>query len=52
MMASFHEATDQTRMTSRMSSDWITNLFTRPDMLLMGHHQRAEDHNLGTGWLY
>lgn len=32
--------------------DWIDNLFHLPEMLDMGHQQRAEDANLGWGWLY
>lgn len=32
--------------------DFIRKLFADPDMLRMGHHQRAEDLNLGLGWLY
>jgi predicted O-methyltransferase YrrM len=32
--------------------DWIAALFRSPDMLRMGHRQRAEDLNLGMGWVY
>ena len=32
--------------------DWIEHLFANPEMLEMGHYQRAEDANLGLGWLY
>lgn len=32
--------------------DWIAGLFLNSDMLRMGHRQRAEDLNLGMGWLY
>jgi predicted O-methyltransferase YrrM len=32
--------------------DWIAQLFRDPDMLRMGHGQRAEDRNLGLGWVY
>ncbi|MGZ8218528.1 class I SAM-dependent methyltransferase [Methylomagnum sp.] len=32
--------------------DFIRKLFVDPNMLRMGHHQRAEDMNLGLGWLY
>jgi predicted O-methyltransferase YrrM len=32
--------------------DWINTLFENKDLLRMGHHQRAEDANLGLGWLY
>jgi predicted O-methyltransferase YrrM len=32
--------------------DWIARLFEDPDLLDMGHAQRAEDRNLGMGWLY
>lgn len=33
-------------------TDWIAKLFEHPDLLKMGHAQRAADHNLGLGWLY
>jgi predicted O-methyltransferase YrrM len=33
-------------------TDWIERLFCEPDLLRMGHGQRAEDGNLGLGWLY
>jgi predicted O-methyltransferase YrrM len=32
--------------------EWIAGLFEHPDLLRMGHCQRAEDLNLGMGWLY
>lgn len=32
--------------------DWIEKLYADPEMLRMGHLQRAEDANLGLGWLY
>jgi predicted O-methyltransferase YrrM len=32
--------------------DWIARLFQDPEMLRMGHCQRAEDRNLGMGWVY
>lgn len=32
--------------------EWIARLFTNPEMLRMGHCQRAEDRNLGMGWIY
>ena len=32
--------------------EWIHTLFETKDLLRMGHHQRAEDANLGLGWLY
>lgn len=32
--------------------EWIDRLFENPDLLRMGHYQRAEDANLGLGWLY
>lgn len=32
--------------------DWIDHLFQAPEMLDMGHQQRAADGNLGWGWLY
>jgi predicted O-methyltransferase YrrM len=35
-----------------MNGDWLRKLFDFPDLLGMGHHQRAEDCNLGLGWLY
>ena len=31
---------------------WIGRLFEDPAMLRMGHNQRADDRNLGLGWLY
>ncbi len=31
---------------------WIAHLFEHPGLLRMGHNQRAEDLNLGLGWLY
>jgi len=33
-------------------NEWINTLFENPDLLRMGHLQRAEDANLGLGWLY
>jgi hypothetical protein len=33
-------------------SDWIAALLNDPELLRMGHDQRAEDRNLGLGWLY
>jgi predicted O-methyltransferase YrrM len=33
-------------------TDWIARLFEHPGLLRMGHNQRAEDFNLGLGWLY
>jgi predicted O-methyltransferase YrrM len=35
-----------------ISPNWIARLFEHPDLLRMGHSQRAEDQNLGLGWLY
>lgn len=32
--------------------EWIDQLFECEDLLRMGHQQRAEDSNLGLGWLY
>jgi len=32
--------------------EWIDKLFEYPDLSRMGHQQRAEDANLGLGWLY
>jgi predicted O-methyltransferase YrrM len=32
--------------------EWIHTLFETKDLLRMGHYQRAEDANLGLGWLY
>jgi predicted O-methyltransferase YrrM len=32
--------------------DWIAQLLADPQMLRMGHGQRAADQNLGLGWLY
>lgn len=31
---------------------WIATLFEHPSLLRMGHGQRADDLNLGLGWLY
>lgn len=31
---------------------WIERLYANPELLRMGHNQRAEDLNLGLGWLY
>lgn len=31
---------------------WIAQLFEHPELLRMGHAQRADDLNLGLGWLY
>jgi len=39
-------------MKPGISPDWVARLFEHPDLLRMGHHQRAEDRNLGLGWLY
>jgi len=39
-------------MTQGISPEWIEHLLAQPGMLAMGHHQRAEDRNLGLGWLY
>lgn len=33
-------------------SDFVKRLFSNPDMLGMGHHQRLADHNLGLGEIY
>ncbi len=33
-------------------TEWIARLFEEPGLLRMGHNQRAEDLNLGLGWLY
>jgi predicted O-methyltransferase YrrM len=33
-------------------SDWITHLLGQPELTRMGHAQRAQDSNLGLGWLY
>jgi len=33
-------------------TDWITRVMAHPRLLLSGHAQRAEDQNLGLGWLY
>lgn len=32
--------------------DWIERLLAHPELLRMGHDQRAEDANLGLGWVY
>ena len=39
-------------MERGLSADWLTRLMERPALLLSGHAQRAEDQNLGLGWLY
>ncbi len=31
---------------------WIARLYANPDLLYMGHNQRAQDLNLGLGWIY
>jgi predicted O-methyltransferase YrrM len=31
---------------------WIARLFADPDLMRMGHGQRAADANLGLGWIY
>jgi len=31
---------------------WIARLYANPELLRMGHNQRAEDLNLGLGWIY
>lgn len=31
---------------------WISRLFADPELVRMGHNQRADDLNLGLGWLY
>ncbi len=33
-------------------TDWIAHLFRDPELLRMGHGQRAADLNLGLGWVY
>ena len=33
-------------------TEWIRQLFEESDLLRMGHSQRADDLNLGLGWLY
>jgi predicted O-methyltransferase YrrM len=33
-------------------TDWIARLYERPELLRMGHNQRAADLNLGLGWIY
>lgn len=32
--------------------EWIPALFADPALTTMGHAQRADDHNLGLGWIY
>ncbi|HKY63909.1 MAG TPA: class I SAM-dependent methyltransferase [bacterium] len=39
-------------MKNGISTDWIERLMEHPGLLRMGHGQRAEDRNLGLGWLY
>lgn len=31
---------------------WIQHLYSDPEMIRMGHHQRTADNNLGMGWIY
>lgn len=31
---------------------WVAELLAHPELSRMGHHQRAEDGNLGLGWIY
>ena len=38
-------------MTGELTG-WIARLLAEPDLLRMGHLQRAADRNLGFGWLY
>jgi predicted O-methyltransferase YrrM len=33
-------------------TDWLDAIFATPELLAMGHAQRAADRNLGLGWLY
>ena len=33
-------------------NQWISQVFSHEELLGMGHDQRAEDLNLGLGWLY
>jgi predicted O-methyltransferase YrrM len=33
-------------------TDWVARVMEHPRLLLSGHAQRAEDQNLGLGWLY
>jgi len=35
-----------------MDQDWLEQFCAHPELLRMGHLQRAEDRNLGLGWLY
>jgi predicted O-methyltransferase YrrM len=35
-----------------MDQGWLEQLCGHPELLRMGHMQRAEDRNLGLGWLY
>ena len=35
-----------------MTEEFIRRLYSDPEMLRMGHFQRAEDLNLGLGWMY
>ncbi len=35
-----------------MTLDWVSAILANPDLRRMGHAQRAQDGNLGLGWLY
>jgi len=39
-------------MESGTFTEWIARVMEHPRLLLSGHAQRAEDQNLGLGWLY
>lgn len=39
-------------MLQETFTDWIARVIEQPRLLLSGHGQRAEDRNLGLGWLY
>ncbi len=35
-----------------MNLDWVASILANKDLCRMGHGQRAQDQNLGLGWLY
>ena len=43
---------DRTTGGAEDLTGWIAQLYEDPELLRMGHNQRADDLNLGLGWLY
>jgi hypothetical protein len=35
-----------------MNNVWLEQIVSNPELMSMGHGQRAEDKNLGMGWMY